>query len=270
MGVFFSGTDMSCLHDQAPSHDMFLSVIVNTQGHKIAKLAVVVEIEQKVSFKLMKKLFKIATEAEKHLAIFNCNVFVDGEKEWKAEYDEVLKESKAKQPKHAPTAKKNYSAPEINKKGQLEMYEPPLITDTTMLEQLSDINIENLIVRSISIDELESRSLEEVIPETREQLPDGDQADMVSMMVDHFEYALRDEYKFGQFGTVLDKSKRLLSDYRNFRFVNQFILGLDNLGKYYKSNWVPDGMGGDGGDRGTPEDRRDYIAFSEIEDANEF
>ena len=38
MDAWFSGTDMKTLHDNAPTFDMFLSVIVNTSGKKIAKI----------------------------------------------------------------------------------------------------------------------------------------------------------------------------------------------------------------------------------------
>ena len=235
--VFFSGTDMQCLHDNAPIHDMFLSVIINNKGHKIAKLAIVAKVEQSVSFNLMKKLFRFDTPIEEYLAIFDCNVEIEGSNKFVEEFNRVKTESKKRhQIKHAPLAlKENISLPQyIGEQGELFNDYPEFEAEETL--ELSDLNIESLLVRAISIDELESRSLKDVIIETKEELPEGDQNDYVEMMIDHYEYILRSEFSMEQFDTVINRSKHYLNDYRNWRFVSQFIYKLENLLQYYNGS----------------------------------
>ena len=55
MGVFFSGTDNDELRDNAPNHNIYLSLIVNNAGDTLAKIAIlsklVIESKQIISFK---------------------------------------------------------------------------------------------------------------------------------------------------------------------------------------------------------------------------
>lgn len=47
MQAFFSGTDMSELHDNAPLHNYYLSLIVNFSGNYVARIAYVAEVQNK-------------------------------------------------------------------------------------------------------------------------------------------------------------------------------------------------------------------------------
>lgn len=52
MSAFFSGVDMSELHDNAPLHNYYLSLIVNFSGNYVAKIAYVAEVENNTTMKM--------------------------------------------------------------------------------------------------------------------------------------------------------------------------------------------------------------------------
>src|SRR5690606_13658325 len=82
MSVFFSGTDMKCLHDNAPHYKMFLSVIVNAKGDCIAKIAIETKVEMKFSISQLKSFFSFNSKpVETYLGIINCKVEVEGQDE---------------------------------------------------------------------------------------------------------------------------------------------------------------------------------------------
>jgi proteasome lid subunit RPN8/RPN11 len=51
MNTFFSGTDMSELHDNAPNHNYYVSLIVNHKGVYSAKVAINGEVDKTMSYK---------------------------------------------------------------------------------------------------------------------------------------------------------------------------------------------------------------------------
>jgi proteasome lid subunit RPN8/RPN11 len=51
MNTYFSGTDMSELHDNAPNHNYYVSLIVNHKGVYSAKVAINGEVDKTVSYK---------------------------------------------------------------------------------------------------------------------------------------------------------------------------------------------------------------------------
>lgn len=247
--VYFSGTDKQCLHDNAPAHDMFLSVIVNQQGHRVAKLCLIAEVEQSLSYKIAKKLFSLKTEPEKYLAIFDCKVVIGGDAAIIKEFKTIDEECKRKRKKVG----KNYSQMPVNPNsgrrmlltdgakanGQqahlfpVEEFDNTLADEPSDEELMADKYIDNLLARSFSVDDLEVRELVEVIPATREDLPDGDQNDFIDLMVQHYEYSLRAEYYPDNFERVINKSINQLDRFHNFRFINVFIHELRNLIKHY-------------------------------------
>ena len=233
MGVFFSGTDMQCLHDQAPAHDMFLSVIVNIAGNVIAKLAIVTNIEKKISFTWMKKVFSTSDVKDQVLTVYNCNVAIQDDDNIVKEFIKIREESERNKIKYT-------YAPVMKKKEALELYNGVQgeiftkdVKELDIFNELSDINIENLIVRSFTLDDNRADDLKDVVSLVREQLSDEDQSDMVEMIIDHYEYSLRAEYTPDQFDNAFDRSKRLLNPYRNFRYINNFIFKLNELQRHY-------------------------------------
>ena len=237
MGVFFSGTDMQCLHDNSTAHDMFLSVIVNTQGNVIAKLVFIAKVEQKVMLKLVKKMLSIDVEDEEYLAIFDCKVELEEDSSIIEEFSKVKKEADERKKKYsyAPVKKQPKALPQYQGSDS-ETYQ--LFTqEYEKGEQISDAALENVLVRALTIDEIEAASLKDVIPRVREGMPDGDQSDYVEMIIDHYEYILRDEYLVEQFEPAIERSKQLLRQYSNYRFINAFIYKLDELGNHYRGNF---------------------------------
>lgn len=82
MDSFFSGTDMGELHDNAPNHYLYLSIIVNNQDKIIAKVCRVVEKEiefkQKEIIKTrnnkLQAVYKRGISTEKVLEVFDCSI----------------------------------------------------------------------------------------------------------------------------------------------------------------------------------------------------
>ncbi len=251
MKAYFSGTDKQCLHDNAPNFDMFLSIIINTDGMKIAKIAFVSKIEHTVSFMNVKKWFSFTTKPEKHLAILDAKVEIlqDNVVE---EFNRVLKEKKEKQAK-AKVAHKNYSTG-VNVNGRKTVVHSPQNTNEKEIKQIEMFNgdyseeifeddyVEDLLVRSFYRDDLAADTLEIAIADIRGELIDGDQRIAVGMMADHFITCVNEEYYGDDFERVVNQCIRLLSEYRSkFRFINQFI--------YLLQQWInehnsPDNRGG--------------------------
>jgi hypothetical protein len=98
MGTFFSGTDMSCLHENAPNFDLFLSIIVNTKGDKIAKIAFIVDVEQTMSYSFIRNIFTMRTQPTKQLALIDCEVLIKDEAEIHNELAAVIASKKKPDP----------------------------------------------------------------------------------------------------------------------------------------------------------------------------
>lgn len=87
MGVFFSGTDISELQDNAKNYDYYLSLITNNMNQFVAKIAFVGEEEivtkKKLSiFNSIKGILKSKEydeEINKEEVVFTCNVDIDKE-----------------------------------------------------------------------------------------------------------------------------------------------------------------------------------------------
>jgi len=255
MGVFFSGTDMQTLHDQAPAHDMFLSVIVNIAGNIIAKLAIVTDIEKTISFKWMKKLFTTSDVKDQVLTVYDCELAIQDDDNIVKEFIRVREESERKKKKkhvHAPVMSREKALQIYNgNQGEIFKGQTP---ENDIFNELSDINIENLLVRAFTVDDTVAKSLKEIIPLVREGLPEEDQSDEIEMMIDHYEYSLRAEYTPDQFDSAFDRSRRLLNSYRNFRYINGFIFKLDQLQSHYRDSFEELERVGDSLDRLTDTD----------------
>ena len=270
MKAYFSGTDKQCLHDNAPNFDMFLSIIINTEGMKIAKIAFVSEIKHIVSFMNVKRLFSFTTKPEKHLAILDAEVEILQD-DVVEEFAKVLVEKEEKQAKAKAAHKiahKNYSTG-INSNGRKTViHSPQYIDNIGQLEAFNDFPsetsienenealfeddyIEDILVRSFYRDDLAAETLEVAIADIRGELNDNTQKATVNMMVDHFITCVNEEYYGDDFERMVNKCVRILAEYRDkFRFINQFI--------YHIRQWVnshnasDDGGGGDDSYYGNP------------------
>lgn len=243
MGVFFSGTDMKCLEDNSGAMDYFLSIIVNREGKVIAKIAFQGKIKKKISFKSVKKLFSFNSDVESRMFTYDCEiVFPDSDIQQEIK---VIKKEKEKKEKEK---KKNLPVvryPQNGYQKQLEFEEfyetVEQAEERLMYEQddfffnvdnsdlLSDEAIKRLLCRSITVNDLESRDLDQVMASTRSKLPDGDQSVYVDAMVEHFISTVKIEYYDRQFEFVFRKSIEFLENYR-YRFVGQFC--------YYIKHWL--------------------------------
>lgn len=287
MKAYFSGTDKQCLHDNAPNFDMFLSIIVNTEGMKIAKIAFISKIKHTVSFMNVKKWFSFSTEPEDYLAILDAKVEILQD-DVVEEFNKVLKEKKEKQAK-TKKAHKNYSTG-INVNGRKTVVHQPqgknevlkLTANSKRDEQIEMFNeadseeifdddyIENLLVRSFYRDDLASEELGTTITDVRDDLDDDNQRAVVNMMFDHFIQCINEEYFGDDFERVANKSIGLLLEYRNFRFINQFVYLIRQWIDRY--NTPDDKSGGDDSYFGNPLNtvRRDGITKSKNKIENEF
>ena len=87
MGVFFSGTDMAELNDNAPAHNFYLSLIVNNAMDFMAKVAFIGEAKKNIKqvpytaknvqgqdYTIERQDFEVNTQK---LFIFDCEIFSD-------------------------------------------------------------------------------------------------------------------------------------------------------------------------------------------------
>lgn len=99
MNVFFSGTDMGELHDNAPNHDFYVSLIVNNKNEMTAKCAFVGTQTKKSSiiskFKnILGELITIPKEEdaeESVLFMIDFNIFLELDKKFCDRVDEISK-----------------------------------------------------------------------------------------------------------------------------------------------------------------------------------
>lgn len=101
MNVYFSGTDQSELHDNAPNHNYYLSLIVNNKLETCAKLAILKDISN----------FNHTTKV---LYIIDCNIIIEDFGEVSNSFADRLKEVSVKH--HArkkPPVAKQLSTPII-------------------------------------------------------------------------------------------------------------------------------------------------------------
>lgn len=79
MSTFFSGTDMSELHDNAPTHNYYLSLIVNFNGVWAAKVAFVAKRTIQMSYKNVSDEAKDATQQKEILMMIDMNIVKEQE-----------------------------------------------------------------------------------------------------------------------------------------------------------------------------------------------
>ena len=110
MGVFFSGTDWSELEDNAPNHNLYLSLIVNNYMDFCAKVCFIAEFEEPKEFDLKAKdengnLYsyqKVEYNVEdKKLIVYDCDVLssrdvLSIEDTFKANVENIIKKAEAK------------------------------------------------------------------------------------------------------------------------------------------------------------------------------
>lgn len=117
MNTFFSGTDMSELHDNAPNHNYYLSLIVNNAGNMTAKIAFIGEEDVSSSIKryipnkdgeLQEKIFDYKKK-EKVLFIYDCKIIKDSpriDNDFVLRVDHIIEKEKARARR---ATKKNYA-----------------------------------------------------------------------------------------------------------------------------------------------------------------
>lgn len=247
MGVYFSGTDMRCLQDNVESMDFFLSVIVNANRNIIGKIAFKSKVKRNLSYIISRKPYDLTAQEEECMATYDCEILIPEElHKLDKEIEEIKKKKKKEleklQKKNSKYQKKNddnayYRRFPATQK-QIEMFEKEEIKEVE--ETIPDKNvdnahlltmesIENLLVRSITVNDLEASPLSQVVPRVREKLPDGDQSFYIDTMAEHFIDSVRTEYYDHQFRYVFRKSLELLNEYR-FRFTSQL--------SYYINTWL--------------------------------
>lgn len=108
MRAFFSGTDMSELHDSTPFHNYYLSLIVNFSGEYVAKVAYLAKKTSTVEYKNVKGEPQVATTVSEVLAMIDMDI------EWetpevvvsdffRARHAKVKQEKEKKVQYHRPT-----------------------------------------------------------------------------------------------------------------------------------------------------------------------
>lgn len=131
MEAFFSGTDLSELHDNAPLHNYYLSLIVNFSGKWCAKVAYVAKVNKKFSFKNAEDVEASFTDETKVLMLMDMNIVKESEDkvsdEFKARFQK-LKEENARPattfystPYHS--SKYGYESGAIDKSEQGELFQ---------------------------------------------------------------------------------------------------------------------------------------------------
>lgn len=126
MSVFFSGTDVSELEDNAPNHEYYLSLIVNNKGDKQAKVCHIAKrltkFQRRNSDTLQFENFQNELE-EEVLIIYNCEIVeecqnIEVSKEFEERTSEIIKiaDSKPKYAVYKPYQGGNYKTYYANNK----------------------------------------------------------------------------------------------------------------------------------------------------------
>lgn len=98
MGTFFSGTDMDELHDNAPNHNFYLSLIVNFAGDYKAKVAFVGERDsQFVYYKGDDKVAQsLDLDKEQVLGVVDCEIEIEHPEYFKTKIGQLQEAKRAK------------------------------------------------------------------------------------------------------------------------------------------------------------------------------
>lgn len=109
MGTGFSSTDMSELQGNAPSHNYYLSLIVNFKCKPTAKIATICEVEPgKIKHPGASGEVTKQTEPEKRLGVYECVVTQELDQRFLDRYSLVLKKKKEEEEKEKKSRKKTY------------------------------------------------------------------------------------------------------------------------------------------------------------------
>lgn len=79
MKVFFSGTDIKQLHEQAPCHNYYVSTIVNKDCNIISKIAYIAENENNISYKDDEGKIINLKSNEKVICIMDCEIIFESD-----------------------------------------------------------------------------------------------------------------------------------------------------------------------------------------------
>jgi len=239
MDAFFSGTDMRALHDGAESLDMLLSIIVNRKGKKIAKIAMISEMEKKVLFQHKKKKFYFKDKAKDVLSILDCELRIENEGKYGKEIELVMKQKQAKkdavivrQPQQTSEQLRLFDkeglVEEVNARGEIIDNE----------ELLSDKAISNLVVRSLAYDDMVDGTVSDTIKIINDMIEEFDMKSEVKNMMSHFLNTLQKEYYYDQFEYVIGRVLHILAEYRDDGdFVNKFCSAIE----YWREEYIEDG-----------------------------
>lgn len=74
MSAFFSGTDMSELHDSTPFHNYYLSLIVNFKGEYVARVAYIAKKKTTVEYKNVKDELQVSSSESEVLAMIDMEI----------------------------------------------------------------------------------------------------------------------------------------------------------------------------------------------------
>jgi proteasome lid subunit RPN8/RPN11 len=160
MGVFFSGTDCSELHDNAPQHNFYLSLIVNNKMEFTAKVGYIAT-SKNSGFEAKDEngeIYEVLNSGdEKKLMVHNCTIDVEKpllviDKEFTDGIEYIIEKAKPKtysypgSTGYIPSWKQTYNKKgKKSKKGKSKTYAPPSIIPTfyqnkTITPIESDIN----------------------------------------------------------------------------------------------------------------------------------
>jgi hypothetical protein len=238
MDAYFSGTDMHALQEGADSLDMFLSIIVNRKGKKIAKIAMVTEMEKKVLFKHQQKQFFFMSKPSETLAILDCEVVIENEERYKDEILPILlrkkkeKEEEEKRKSLMPVqTSKTWNGKQLNAFDtdnlKKEVSEKGTAIDNE--ELLSELAIRNLIIRSLAYDDLVEGEIEETIKIINEMMDEFDSNSEIKYMVEHYLNTLQTEYYYDQFEYVTRRVLSILDQYRgDYILINRFCFAIEH------------------------------------------
>lgn len=110
MGTGFSATDMSELQDNAPSHNYYLSLIVNFKCKPTAKIATVCEVERgKITHPGANDDVEKEVEPEKRLGVYELIVTQELDQRFLDRYSLIRKQKKEEEKKKKQRKKRNYS-----------------------------------------------------------------------------------------------------------------------------------------------------------------
>jgi proteasome lid subunit RPN8/RPN11 len=234
MDAYFSGTDMHALHEGANSLDMFLSIIVNRKGKKIAKIAMITEMEKKMLFKHQKKQFFFISNSNETLGILDCDVVIENEERYKDEILPIV--LKKKKEKEKEEKRKTLISKTAWNGKQLSAFETDnfkkevseRVTNVDNEELLTELAIRNLIIRSLAYDDLVEGKLEESIKIIDEMMESSNSSFEVNRMVEHYLITLENEYYYDQFEYVTERVLSILYQYRyDYKFINEFCFDIE-------------------------------------------